>query len=174
MNLGSGRALDHPIERTRSSRIWLLAAVVALMLAVAAAAGTSASAAPASATASSISTAQAAPLSCDALDDLVLPDVTRITAQLVTSGSSDGQSNLPAFCRVAIRVSPQVNIAVWLPTEATYNGRFQAVGGGGYAGSISFGGMAGALRSGYATASTDTGHSTPGGGFALNADGTLN
>jgi hypothetical protein len=37
--------------------------------------------------------------------------------------------------------------------------------------------MAGALRNGYATASTDTGHSssvTPGGSFALNPDGTLN
>jgi pimeloyl-ACP methyl ester carboxylesterase len=61
--------------------------------------------------------------------------------------------------------------------QATYNGRFQAVAGGGYAGAISFGAMASALRNGYATASTDTGHSAitqPGGSFALNADGTLN
>jgi Tannase and feruloyl esterase len=100
-----------------------------------------------------------------------------ITAQLVTTGSSDGQSNLPAFCRVALRVAPQVNIAVWLLMQATYNGRFQAVAGGGYAGAISFGAMASALRNGYATASTDTGHSAitqPGGSFVLNADGTLN
>jgi hypothetical protein len=127
------------------------------------------------AAASSAEVVLAAPVACDALDDLALPEVTLITAQLVTSGTSNGQTNLPAFCRVDLRVSPQVNIAVWLPTESTYNGRFQAVGGGGYAGSISFGAMATALRAGYATASTDTGHpASAGGTFALNPDRTLN
>jgi len=132
---------------------------------------------PATAAGRSLQGAQAAPVACDALDDLSLPDATAITAQLVTTGSSDGQTNLPAFCRVALTVAPQVNIAVWLPTPATYNGRFQAVGGGGYAGSISYGAMGNALRNGYATASTDTGHSSsvmPGGSFALNPNGTLN
>ncbi len=46
---------------------------------------------------------------------------------------------------------------------------FQAVGNGGWAGSISNDAMAAALREGYATASTDTGHKskeTPGGSFA--------
>jgi pimeloyl-ACP methyl ester carboxylesterase len=77
---------------------------------------------------------------------------------------------------VALMVAPQINIEVWLPTD-TYNGRFQAVGGGGYAGVISTGAMATALLNGYATASTDTGHSAftqPGGSFGLNPDGTLN
>ncbi len=48
-----------------------------------------------------------------------------------------------------------------------WNGKFQAVGGGGFAGVISYGAMATALNRGYATASTDTGHSTPGGSWAL-------
>jgi pimeloyl-ACP methyl ester carboxylesterase len=120
--------------------------------------------------------AQATPESCEALAELDLADTRQISAQLVTNGSAAGQSNLPEFCRVALTVAPQINVEVWLPTD-TYNGRFQAVGGGGYAGVISFGAMAGALRNGYATASTDTGHSafeTPGGSFALNPDGTLN
>jgi hypothetical protein len=90
-------------------------------------------------------------------------------------GPTPPLDNLPAFCRVALTVAPQINIEVWLPTD-THNGRFQAVGGGGYAGSISYDAMAAALRSGYATASTDTGHagSFLSGAFALNPDDTLN
>lgn len=169
---GSRASNGHPL------RAWVLSTVLAAaLIACAGLAATVAGVTSAKATAWSSQGAQAVPVPCDALDDLSLPDVSAITAQLVTSGSSDGQSNLPAFCRVAITVQQQVKIAVWLPTPATYNDRFQAVGGGGYAGSISFGAMANALRNGYATASTDTGHSssvTPGGSFALNPNGTLN
>ncbi|WP_460682927.1 tannase/feruloyl esterase family alpha/beta hydrolase [Modestobacter lapidis] len=109
---------------------------------------------------------------CAGLAELELAEVTAISAELVTAGTSDDQTDLPAFCRVALTVEPMVDIAVWLPVE-TYNGRFQAVGGGGYAGTISYPAMATALRDGYATASTDTGHSTPGGSFALAAPGDL-
>ena len=49
-----------------------------------------------------------------------------------------------------------------------WNGKFQGVGGGGFAGVISYGAMVTALGRGYATASTDTGHNTPGGSWALN------
>lgn len=178
MNFAPRHSVSTRAEGGIASRVRpiTLALVATIVVAVTAVAATVASAKPA-ASAATAAAAQAAPLACDALDELSLPDVTQITAQLVTSGSSDGQSNLPAFCRVAITVDPQVNIAVWLPTSATYNSRFQAVGGGGYAGTISFGAMAGALRNGYATASTDTGHSAitqPGGSFALNPNGTLN
>jgi hypothetical protein len=72
-------------------------------------------------------------------------------------------------------IKPQINIEVWLPMA--WNERFQAVGGGGYAGGISWPALAGALRDGYATASTDTGHNAakqPGGSFALNPDKTIN
>jgi len=47
------------------------------------------------------------------------------------------------------------------------NGKFQAVGNGGWAGVISYPHMALALSRGYATASTDSGHDTPGAGLAL-------
>ena len=46
---------------------------------------------------------------------------------------------------------------VWLPSKE-WNGKFQFVGGGGWAGNISYPAMASALQEGYATASTDTGH----------------
>jgi len=99
-----------------------------------------------------------------------------------------------AFCRVQITVSPAINIEVWLPPAANWNHRFQAEGGGGYAGVISYSALAmavtgDAVTGQFATASTDTGHPSTGtangeggangaqagGGFALNpADDTLN
>jgi len=63
---------------------------------------------------------------------------------------------LPAICRVAGTINPAIHFEVWLPQD--YNGRFQAVGGGGLAGSISYGAMATAVGAGFASASTDTGH----------------
>lgn len=112
--------------------------------------------------------------SCERLAEADLESVAAIRAELVTSGSVAGESGLPEFCRVALRVDPAIKIEVWLPTDQ-YNHRFQAVGNGGYAGEISYGAMAEALRAGYATASTDTGHAGHDfdGGFALAADGSL-
>src|SRR5262245_4679060 len=87
------------------------------------------------------------------------------------SGAASPYAALPAFCRVTATLTPttdsDIRVEVWLPT-ANWNGKFQAVGNGGWAGSISYGAMASALAGGYATASTDTGHSTPGAAFAMN------
>jgi hypothetical protein len=115
------------------------------------------------------------PVECGTLASLTLSETTAISAELVTTGTAEEQADLPAFCRARLTVQPSINIEVWLPTE-TYNGRFQAVGGGGYAGEVSYPAMATALRAGYATASTDTGHvGTPlDGSFALAAPGQLN
>jgi feruloyl esterase len=77
---------------------------------------------------------------------------------------------LPAFCRVAATLTPtsdsDIKIEVWLPA-AGWNGKFQAVGNGGWAGAISYPAMAAALARGYATSSTDTGHVGATGTFAL-------
>ncbi len=68
--------------------------------------------------------------------------------------------NLPAFCRVAGSLHPSadsdIKIEVWIPSD--WNGKFQGVGNGGFAGEISYSAMAFAVSHGYATASTDTGH----------------
>jgi feruloyl esterase len=73
---------------------------------------------------------------------------------------------LPAHCRVAAVLKPSadshIEMEVWLPEK--WNGKFQAVGNGGWAGNISYPAMATALQEGYATASNDTGHK---GGNAL-------
>jgi feruloyl esterase len=94
-------------------------------------------------------------------------------------GGANPYADLPAFCRVAATLTPSrdsdIKIEVWLPAAdggsrgqaSSWNGKFQAVGNGGWAGVISYAAMADALRAGYATASTDTGHVGGRGTFAL-------
>ena len=80
---------------------------------------------------------------------------------------------LPAHCRVQAVLKPSsdshIEMEVWLPVE-NWNGKFQAVGNGGWAGNISYPALATALQEGYAAASNDTGHSDAGAQFALNQD----
>lgn len=142
--------------------------------------------------------APAAADSCTNLSSLVLPEVISIAATAVAAGGFTPPGlTAPvavAFCRVQITVSPAINIEVWLPPAANWNHRFQAEGGGGYAGVISYSALAmavtgDAVTGQFATASTDTGHpatgtadgqggangAQAGGGFALNpANDTLN
>ena len=105
---------------------------------------------------------------CAGLMALEFADTTITLAESVSSdpftppGSSDALE-VPMFCRVAGVTAPAINFEVWLPDA--WNGKFQGVGNGGMAGSISYGAMAGALMRGYATASTDTGHKSGGGSF---------
>src|SRR5712671_738680 len=123
------------------------------------------------------SPAAGAQVSCADLAKLSLPEATVTAAEEVPAGeyappAGPRLGNLPAFCRVALTVSPQIRIEVWLPKDG-WNGRYRGEGGGGYAGQISFGGLAAGIQAGYATASTDTGHPAAAGGtFALNPDGT--
>jgi feruloyl esterase len=79
-------------------------------------------------------------------------------------GRGRGQTPLlPAHCRVTMVLKPSadshINVELWMPAE-DWNGKFLAVGNGGFAGAIQgYGDMQTALRLGYATAGTDTGHS---------------
>src|SRR5262245_12977432 len=102
---------------------------------------------------------------CESLQALTLPETTILSATLVAEGPFTPPSAaatakpipIKAACRVVGRITPAVNFEVWLPAS-NWNGKFQMVGGGGFAGVISYGAMATALNRGYATASTDTGH----------------
>ena len=51
-----------------------------------------------------------------------------------------------------------IEMEAWLPLAEVWNGKFEAVGNGGWAGTIVTRSMAMALKEGYATASNDTGH----------------
>ena len=85
-------------------------------------------------------------------------------------GATGGFQRLPAFCRVAVTLRPSsdsdIKVEVWLPV-AGWNRKYQAVGNGGWAGSISYAAMASAIERGYATSSTDTGHTVASASFAL-------
>jgi feruloyl esterase len=100
---------------------------------------------------------------CADLAKLALPDTKITIAERVPAGEFRAPGvqqplQVPAMCRVAGTVAPAINFEVWLPEGAGWNGRFQAVGGGGLAGIISYPAMADAVRGGYASSSTDTGH----------------
>src|SRR5919198_452552 len=107
------------------------------------------------------SAAVTAPCTVATFKNLELP-LTRITVAEVRAAGANpapvGTIAVP-ICRVVGVISPAINFEVWLPTE-NWNGKFQAVGNGGLAGSISFSDMRTALTRNYATASTDTGHSS--------------
>ncbi len=127
--------------------------------------------------------ARATAASCEDLAALALPATTITRAQSVAAGefslpgtgptpgaAQAAFQDLAAFCRVAATLKPSadsdIKIEVWMPASG-WNGKFQAVGNGGWAGTISYAAMSRALRRGYATASTDTGHTGDGGSFAL-------
>ena len=119
----------------------------------------------------------AAATSCEALASTALPNTTITMAQAVPAGGftqpggRGGQpvADLPAFCRVAATLKPSsdsdIKVEVWLP--ANWNGKLQAVGNGGWNGTIAYPAMMTALRRGYATSSTDTGHVGGSADFAL-------
>jgi len=138
-------------------------------------------------------TAVSAAATCDSLAALAVPGTSITMAQEVAAGqftppAGPGRSTapdargrgpapglgpfagLPPFCRVAATLKPSsdsdIKIEVWMPASG-WNGKFQAVGNGGWAGVISYPAMANALRRGYATSSTDTGHVGATGTFAL-------
>ncbi len=117
--------------------------------------------------ASSLPGAQA---TCESLAKIALANVSAATAESRGAGDftpPEGRAirNLPAFCRVAGTIKPSpdsdIRFEVWMPSSG-WNGKFQGVGNGGFAGSISYAGLADAVAHGYATASTDTGHQAGG------------
>jgi feruloyl esterase len=119
--------------------------------------------------------------SCESLASLALPNAKITRAEAIAAGAfqppNTGRgaaafAQLPAFCRVSATLTPSkdsnIQMEIWLPEN--WNGKFLAVGNGGWAGTISLDAVAAGLRRGYAAASNDTGHSDPGAQFALNQD----
>lgn len=109
----------------------------------------------------------AAAATCADLTSLSLPNTTITLAQSYTAGQTvSGTTKAPVgLCRVAGTVKPgsqsNVHFEVWIPTDGSWNGKYQQIGNGGFAGSISLSGIANAVSRGYATAGTDDGTSGP-------------
>jgi hypothetical protein len=110
--------------------------------------------------------APAAADKCTNLSSLVLSDVISIAATSIAADSFTPPgltTPVPvAFCRVEITVTPAINIEVWLPPAANWNHRFQAEGGGGYAGVISYSALVMAVTGDAVTGQFATASPTPG------------
>lgn len=122
------------------------------------------------------------PKTCTNLAQTALPAGHITAAQVVAAGAfiqpglkPDEKppavyATTPAFCRVTATLTPSpdsdIKVEVWMPL-AGWNGKFRGQGNGGFAGYIDYKALASAVSNGYASASTDTGHATPGASWAL-------
>ncbi len=105
--------------------------------------------------------------SCENLQSTASSTISITIAKTIPAGafttpeSKNDFATLPAFCRVAVTLKPtgdsEIGVEVWLPVSG-WNGKYLAVGSGGWGGSIAYSSMADALRRGYATSATDDGH----------------
>src|SRR5262245_59434751 len=72
-------------------------------------------------------------------------------------GAAAFYKKMGAFCRVAVDATPSadsdIKIEVWMPASG-WNGKFQGVGNGGFAGDIGYFSLVANVMKGYATAST--------------------
>ena len=93
---------------------------------------------------------------CENLTKLALPRTTVTSAALIA-----GTAAIPAHCDVKAIARPtsdsEIKFELWLP-PTDWNGKYQQVGNGGWAGSIPLVSMAEPLKRGFAVAGTDDGH----------------
>ncbi len=96
--------------------------------------------------------ASAADTRCSNLTALTIPNVSIASATSLPAGpfsppgSNGAPLTIPALCRVVAVATPtsdsHINFEVWIPEGSAWNGKFQGVGTGGFAGSISYGALA--------------------------------
>jgi feruloyl esterase len=120
---------------------------------------------------------------CESLSKLSLPNVTINSAESIAAGAftpppAPGPfgpnpalfKSLPAFCRVMATLTPSsdsdIKVEVWLPASG-WNNDFQAIGNGGWNGTMGYAPLAEGVKKGFATAGTDTGHEGGSASFAM-------
>jgi hypothetical protein len=116
-----------------------------------------------------VSYTRAAPAAstCEGLISLSLPDTEITVAQSYILGQVvTGITKAPSgLCRIAGTVRPSsdsnIKFEVWIPTDGSWNGKYQQIGNGGFAGTIWMSYIANAVSRGYAAAATDDGTSGP-------------
>ncbi len=94
---------------------------------------------------------------CAKLVDVKIPHVTVTSAAEVT-----GPDTKIPYCRVQATSKPttdsDIRFELWIPLGSAWNGKFEQVGNGGFAGAIPTRYMLRPLSLGYAVAGTDDGH----------------
>ncbi len=113
----------------------------------------------------------AAPLACESLITLRLPHGVVTEARGGPAppaprpgpeGIDEGTLHLPAYCRILGASHPtpdsDIRFEVAIPVGDAWNGRFEQVGNGAFAGRIPEGDLLEPLALGYASAGTDDGH----------------
>ncbi len=116
-----------------------------------------------------IFTAGARAEDCETLTQMKLGHVTVTSAQKVPAGATAATAageEVPLakadYCRVQVVSRPtadsEIHFELWIPSASGWNGKFEQVGNGGFAGAIPYRSMALALSLGYAVAGTDDGH----------------
>jgi Tannase and feruloyl esterase len=119
---------------------------------------------------------RAAPMSCESLARLSLPQTTLSLAQSTAADTftppvpdwakafMHPKSVPAAFCRVVGHLHPtgdsDIKFEVWLPLSG-WSGRYESVGNGGFAGFIRYDSMVNPLMGESVVASTDDGHDAP-------------
>ena len=120
--------------------------------------------------------ARAAPMSCEELAKVSLPQTSISLAQSTAADTFTPPvpdwakafmhpKPVPAaFCRVVGHLRPtgdsDIKFEVWLPASG-WSGRYESVGNGGFAGFIRYDSMVNPLLGGSVVASTDDGHDAP-------------
>ena len=108
----------------------------------------------------------AASTNCEDLAKLALQTTTIKKAEAVAAGSFTPPGLRPSRIFLRFAAWPVRSSRQRTPTSNLrcgcrrlgWNGKFQGIGNGGFAGSIDYRSMAAAIAHGYATAGTDTGH----------------
>jgi hypothetical protein len=100
-----------------------------------------------------------------------LPNTTITLARSYTTAQSVVQSVAApvGLCRVTATVKPSsdshIHIEVWIPTDGSWNGKYEQLGNSGFGGAIPQAGIADAVSRDYAAAATDDGTSGASGGI---------
>jgi pimeloyl-ACP methyl ester carboxylesterase len=106
---------------------------------------------------------------CGNLTHMKLGHVAVTSAQTISAGlgvKAPAGGDIPAakidYCRVEGISKPtgdsEIRFELWIPGNSDWNGKFEQVGNGGFAGAIPYRHMAHVLSLGYAVAGTDDGH----------------
>ena len=104
---------------------------------------------------------------CASLAGLSLPQTKITLARSYRAGETvSGLTKAPVdLCRVAGTSKPSgdsnIKFEVWIPTNGRWNGKYEQIGNGGFAGTIWVSYVADAVSRGYAAAATDDGTSGP-------------